>query len=67
MFKLIPVGSGVNLNQMALEEEDPVYVSSPLILETYLVLADYMPQEKGEVQLKEGHFIQVIEKHTTGI
>ena len=47
-------------------EEDPIYVSSPLILETFLVLADYTPQEKGEVVLKEDHLVQVVEKHTNG-
>ena len=46
--------------------DDEPYVSSPLILETYLVLADYTPQAKGEVRLKEDHQVQVVEKHPNG-
>ena len=41
-------------------------MSRPRILESYLVTADYQSTDEGHVTLKEGHFVQVIEKNING-
>ena len=58
-------GSSGDLSDV-LEEDDPIYVSSPIVCESYRALADYSPQGKGEIKLKEGQLVEVVEKYANG-
>ena len=42
------------------------HISEPILVEQYLVIADYIKQEESDISLKAGNVVDVIEKNEHG-